>query len=978
MSSIQGTAGDDTYTGNAGTSDTAEIASLLGQNTFRWDGTSWIVDGPAGRDTLVSVEAVQFLDANVSVAAGAGETRISTVDEQYEPAITGLTDGGYVVTWMVYVPDGSGWSIRAQRYDRTGVTVGGETQLTTGNENRQPEIAALSDGGYAVTWRSDGDGHGAGVYAQRYDSSGAAVGSATQVNSTTFHNQYQSAITGLADGGYVVTWMSYEQDGSAGGVYMQRYGSSGAAVGGEMRVNTTTAGDQYHPTVTSMPDGGYAVTWVSNDQDGSASNIYVQRYDSAGATIGGQTRINSTTANAQSQPVIATLADGGHVISWMSSQQDGSEWGVYAQRYDSTGAAVGGEVQVNSTTANHQYQPAITSLADGGYVVTWSSFEQDGSSWGIYAQKYDATGMAVGGETRINTITAGDQQHPAITSLADGGYVVSWMSPGLDGSGIDIAVQRIHPDGSPDMPTLAGDENANQLVASADVALRLLGAGGNDMLASGSGNDRLEGGEGNDTLDGGVGSDILAGGAGNDVYYIDTAQDLAVERADAGIDTVISSVSLSLDAELENLTLAGPDATDAIGNAGDNVLTGNSANNRLDGGDGRDTAVIAGNLLQASLRFDGRKWVVTGTEGTDTLHGIEALQFTDGSVTLSAASGETLVNSTPADSQSPAITTLAGGDYVVTWMSFGEDGSDWGVHAQRYDSTGAPIGGETQVNATTANYQYQPAITSLPDGGYVVTWMSYAQGGTGSWSVYAQRYDSTGAASGVETQVNGVTYNDEQGQAVTALTDGGYVVTWMSSDPYGGSWDVKAQRYDGTGATVGGETLISTGANNQNEPAIAGLADGGYVVTWMSYGQDGSGWGVYSQRYDSGGAAVGSETQVNSSTVSDQDQPTITAMTDGGYVVAWMSSGQDGSGTGIYAQRYDSNGAAVGRRDAGQHHHARRSSPAGHRCAGRWRLRRLLGVLRAGWQRRRHLRAALRQQRRGCRPRNADQQHDRR
>jgi hypothetical protein len=93
------------------------------------------------------------------------------------------------------------------------------------------------------------------------------------------------------------------------------------------------------------------------------------------------------------------------------------------------------ETRVNTTTAGDQYDASVTRLSDGGYVVTWMSLSQDGSGYGIYAQQYDQLGNAVGGETPVNTTTAGDQLWPYVSILSDGGYVVTWTSDSQDGSG---------------------------------------------------------------------------------------------------------------------------------------------------------------------------------------------------------------------------------------------------------------------------------------------------------------------------------------------------------------------------------------------------------------------------------------------------------------------------------------------------------------------------------------------------------------
>jgi Ca2+-binding RTX toxin-like protein len=143
--------------------------------------------------------------------------------------------------------------------------------------------------------------------------------------------------------------------------------------------------------------------------------------------------------------------------------------------------------------------------------------------------------------------------------------------------------------------------------------------------AAANGNDHLTGTPAADTLDGGPGADTLEGGLGNDTYFVDDPDDRVIEPANGGIDTVRSSISYALGANLENLWLTGTDAISGIGNALDNLLFGNAGNNLLDGGAGTDTvsyAHAAGGVTVSLATSDPQD---TGGDGIDTLLNIEGL-----------------------------------------------------------------------------------------------------------------------------------------------------------------------------------------------------------------------------------------------------------------------------------------------------------------------------------------------------------------
>ena len=151
----------------------------------------------------------------------------------------------------------------------------------------------------------------------------------------------------------------------------------------------------------------------------------------------------------------------------------------------------------------------------------------------------------------------------------------------------------------------------------------LFGGSGSDTLIGRAGNDTLLGKAGNDSLDGGAGSDTMSGGIGNDTYVVDAATDVIQENSNEGTDLVISSVSFTLGANVENLTLNASLAVadtniNGTGNASANSITGNAGNNQLDGGGAADTLTAgAGNDILNGGTADGVGDLLQGGEGND-------------------------------------------------------------------------------------------------------------------------------------------------------------------------------------------------------------------------------------------------------------------------------------------------------------------------------------------------------------------------
>lgn len=196
----------------------------------------------------------------------------------------------------------------------------------------------------------------------------------------------------------------------------------------------------------------------------------------------------------------------------------------------------------------------------------------------------------------------------------------------------------------------------------------LEGGGGADKLNGGAGNDTLLGGEGNDILVGGEGGDYMAGGVGNDSYAVDSEDDMVIELAGEGTDTVRTSLSsYQLGANVENLDYTGSGTFQGAGNELANTLTGGANGDQLDGGSGND--ILRGN--------DGNDSLVGGL-GQDTLFGGAGNDVLSGGVGADSMVGGTGNDLYIVDQLGDVISELVGEgiDTVRTSLNFYQLGAN--------------------------------------------------------------------------------------------------------------------------------------------------------------------------------------------------------------------------------------------------------------------------------------------------------------
>jgi len=275
----------------------------------------------------------------------------------------------------------------------------------------------------------------------------------------------------------------------------------------------------------------------------------------------------------------------------------------------------------------------------------------------------------------------------------------------------------------------------------------------------------------------------------------------------------------------------------------------------------------------------------------------------------------------------PAVAVLNNSNVVVVWASYGEAKSNsmQDVYGQILSPTGNKIGGEFLINQFINFNQRTPSVAALPGGGFVVAWVSEQERVAApvmtanssvivtastiasiapSVDIYARTFGSNGAAAGNEFLVN-TDSNPCANPVVAAAADGSFLIAWTARDLANSqnSLDIYGRTF--TGSATGGTVFYINSHlyGDQYAPRISALGLD-YLVTWTSLAQDGSREGVYARFVHSTGTLTGGEFRVNTTTISQQMQPSVASDGAGQFLVVWTSFNGLPDQFDLYAQRY--------------------------------------------------------------------------
>ncbi|MFG0241148.1 MAG: GC-type dockerin domain-anchored protein [Phycisphaerales bacterium JB054] len=338
------------------------------------------------------------------------EFRASTYapSAQEAPAMSVAPDGSFAVVWASRRQQQGRYGVYLQRFDDRGVAIGTETPLNiwTGSHVMAPAIDFAPDGSAWAVWQSSGqDGWGGAIIARQFDAQGVG-GSEILVNEHAEGEQYSPVVVALPDGGAVIAWNSAQPDRDEH-VSFRVLGADGSARTGEVPLDAGPTLRTTTPSLAAGPDGSFAVAFASFDaESGLPAGVRVQTFSGAGEPLAAPVCVSRPGAETPVEPSIAATADG-YVLAWHDVLDNALGYDVLAARLDRAGAPIGAPTVVNTERAGRQNAAAVAVDTAGRITIAFNARDEHDS--GVFAREFDSNLRPAGEQYRLTGRVHGTQ-----------------------------------------------------------------------------------------------------------------------------------------------------------------------------------------------------------------------------------------------------------------------------------------------------------------------------------------------------------------------------------------------------------------------------------------------------------------------------------------------------------------------------------------------------------------------------------------
>lgn len=383
--------------------------------------------------------SVSWQSADVITGFGTQHSLSGSRDALYSDVAALHAGGGEWVN--VYQVESGDWDIYAQLLNADGSTNGQPIAIhdDANAEQRQPRVAGLANGNFAVTWVED-DGDDLGVFVQVFSSSGAAVSQPQIANDQVVVGRQHSPVIAASDNGsFLVSWTTgwdplagpnFEQDGATLDISMRAFAGNGAAIDNEDILPSLSGDHESWAAITGVPGAGWLGAWKAyTGQPPSVSDIEIAaRSVSYTQAKGSSFLLDSNSDITEATRVqLATSPDGNRIVAvW--EMNAGGQRQVRVRVFDSNLVAIGSAFAVDNGSSYDQLRPDVTFVDDVTAIVAWAEVESSGEGR-VLARAIDADLSA----TRQSVFRLDDDDSsaeivaaPSLASHTDGSILATW------------------------------------------------------------------------------------------------------------------------------------------------------------------------------------------------------------------------------------------------------------------------------------------------------------------------------------------------------------------------------------------------------------------------------------------------------------------------------------------------------------------------------------------------------------------------
>ncbi len=667
--------------------------------------------------------------------------------DQLLPCVATVGDTAFVVIWV----EEEDFDIYGRRFDSDLAPLGEAFQINDeGIASWAPSLSCGPDGGFVVAWVDVGSGDD--IRARRFGPAGNPLGQSFKVNEDKGKRPHISPSVSVGQSGkFVVVWEDYRDLDSD--IYAQRFDSAGNKLGGNLLVNSDSLDeDQYSPSVSVGKSDRFMVAWV--DLRDGIQDVFARIFSSDGTPETSHLRVDTAlVSDPREDPWVGWDTTGRYIVTW--ADYNPSFPTIYTQRFDSLGQAAESKLRMNDQeAAGERHDPTLSAEPSGAFVVCW--MDKRNLNYDIYARTVTSYGFLQAESNSLNDDSSGaSQTSPKIATKSDGGFLVVWED--FRNSNSDVYLKRFNPSGE----LLGDDFRVNDDSGYAYQGL----------------------------------PDIACDESGNSVTIWEDARE--------GLDIYAQLIDHSGNLVGGNFRVNADSGTDLHNSpSGDMSQAG-------------DFAVVW------AAREDNAQNVYGRLFGSDGQPKDTCFKVND--------------DDQEVDHFSPEVGMDSSGNFVVAWEDE-RDGQDR-IYLQRYTRAGTGLGANFAVHSGKMNSsQSDPDLDLSQTGEFVVVWVESQQ-------VWAQRYDSSATPIGTNIGVVDFPSSFPENPQVKMTDDGYFTVSWTDHRAEGS--DVYFRAYL-DGSPLGPGEAVNTDAGQALQ--ISGDIDlwGTYLYSvWADNRTAGNGYDIY-------------------------------------------------------------------------------------------------------------------------------------